>query len=256
MSGIDRIGRAGGVGRETPSAGHEAIDKAQRREVSSSPRNAKVDEVATLYEKQFLREMVKAMRSTVSFSDVTKPSMAENIYRDQLDSEYVEAWGDKGGIGLSELIYDQLMQRYFGDNSGALKAQGPIALSDRDVLRVSEVKSGVPAEAPKQVPLRVELKPDANKLGSTQLKAPWDAEVISQSKLDGKTILSLQHTGNLKSTLIFEGVPNSDVSPGARLNKGQTVGVLSPEINSFFWNISQSVGQSSQQISQTPVGSR
>ena len=74
-------------------------------------REPQVDMVAKLYEKQFLREMVKAMRSTVSFSEMTKPSMAEDIFRSQLDEQYVEAWGDKGGIGLGDIIYESLMDR-------------------------------------------------------------------------------------------------------------------------------------------------
>jgi hypothetical protein len=72
----------------------------------------KIRSVAELYEKQFLRDMVKQMRSTVSFSDISKPSFAEGYFSEQLDQEYVEKWGDRGGIGLGDMIYQQLMSQY------------------------------------------------------------------------------------------------------------------------------------------------
>src|SRR4051812_7776266 len=78
--------------------------------------NPRLREAAKLYEEQFLGEMVKAMRKTVSESDFLKPGMGEKIYRDQLDQQYVENWADQGGIGLADLIVEQ-----FQSNQG----QGP-----------------------------------------------------------------------------------------------------------------------------------
>lgn len=236
MSSVGRIGRAGGVERDVPSAGHELVGRARDAEAQPK-RDPRIEEVAKLYEKQFLREMVKAMRGTVQFSDVSKPSMAENIYRDQLDNEYVESWGDKGGIGLSELIYEQLMERYFDGGAKAPKKHGPAALSDRDILRVSRMRSDGAGSA-KQVPLRVDLKP--SEAGSpTQVQAPWDGTLLSNNKIGEKTAVTLLHDGGVKSTLIFDGVPASGLQPGQSIEKGRTVGVLSPEINSFFWNLNR-----------------
>lgn len=242
MSGISRIGSSGVVSRETPSSGHEAVDRTRDPRSAETPRNVKVDEVAKLYEKQFLREMVKAMRGTVSFSDVTKPSMAENIYREQLDSEYVESWGDNGGIGLSELIYNQLMERFFDSPNPELAKQGPISLSDRDVLRVARVKSETPEQTGRQAPLRIEVKASESG-GAVQVKTPWDADVVSQTNVDGKTAVSLLHSGGTKSTFIFDGVPSSNLVPGQKIGRGHTIGLLSPEINSFFWNLSHGPGR-------------
>ena len=69
-------------------------------------------EVAQLYEKHFMREMMKAMRSTVPDSNFIKQNQGEKIFREQLDQEYVEKWGDHGGIGLSDMIYNQLIEKY------------------------------------------------------------------------------------------------------------------------------------------------
>ena len=231
---IDRISANSKITRDTPSEGHDRIAKSE-----AQPRNEKVDEVAKLYEKQFLREMVKAMRGTVSHGYV-KPSMAEEIYRGQLDEQYVEAWGENGGIGLSNIIYDQIMERYFSTPHGkSLKDQGPIAVTDRDVSKVVRVKMDSASQTPGQVPLRVEIKPSEDG-GPGKLQLPWDAKVLTKSQLGGKTSLTLSHGEGLKSTFIFQGVASAEVEPGKELSRGQTVGVLSPEVRAFFWNLSQS----------------
>lgn len=71
----------------------------------------KLKEVSKLYERQFLQEMVKAMRSTVDHSEFSKPSMAENIYKDQLFDQYAEQWVESGGNGLAKQIYDELKDK-------------------------------------------------------------------------------------------------------------------------------------------------
>jgi flagellar protein FlgJ len=215
-----------------------------------TPRNAKVDEVSKMYEKQFLAEMLKAMRGTVSESALTKPSMAEKVYKDQMDERYVEQWGDSGGIGLSNLIYDQIMQKYFAEpqasphGSGpnprdammSLKSQGALQLSDRDVLKVSRMS----AERPNQVPLKVELAPTQGTAAApAHVRAPWSGTLLTQIRLpDGKTAVTLDHGVGLNSSLIFEGVPSA-LKLGQRIEKGATIGTLSPEIHSFFWNLNQ-----------------
>jgi flagellar protein FlgJ len=242
MDAIGKIGSTGAISRDTPSAGHDQIDQAEQR-AAAPPRNQRVEEVAKMYEKQFLQEMVKAMRGTVSFAE--KPGMAENIYKDQLDDQYVDSWGENGGIGLSNMIYEQVMDKYFPQKMDpALRKQGPVQLSDRDVSRVvrlpSEAGAGGTASATNgtQVPLRVELKPSTNGQGAL-VKAPWDSEVTGRTQLDGRTALTLEHGKGMRSTFIFDGVANADAQPGKKFQQGQAVGRLSPEIQSFFWNLNQ-----------------
>lgn len=234
MSGIDRIGSASRISRDTASAGLEAQSKRADAEAKAqTARNPKLEEAAKLMEKQFLREMVRAMRATVSFG-AEKPSMGEMIYRGELDNQYVESWGDNGGVGLADLIYDQVMEKYFNSTQGrSLKGQ-PIPITDRDVSNVVRMKSEAGAG---QVPLKLELResPDG---GPGHIKAPWSGEVVSNVRLDGgKTALTLQHGPDLRSTLVFQGVVSDAAGPGEKVEQGRTVGVLSPEIRSFFWNL-------------------
>lgn len=140
---ISRIGGQRAVTRRDGSDGHDKVAKQLDRPHGQPPRNEKVDQVAKMYERQFLSEMFKAMRSTVNETD--KPSMAQEIYQGQRDEQYLDAWSEQGGIGFSNIIYDQIMEKFFGQTpQGAqLKKQGMIPLTNRDVARVSKVENGV-----------------------------------------------------------------------------------------------------------------
>jgi flagellar protein FlgJ len=70
-----------------------------------------IRQAAELYETQFMNEMVKAMRKTVPESEFMAPSMAQKIYREQLDSQNVEAWVERGGIGLADIIEQQIREK-------------------------------------------------------------------------------------------------------------------------------------------------
>lgn len=89
--------------------------------VDSADKDPRLQEAAKMYEKQFLREMVKAMRATVPESDLVPANAGERVFRQQLDDQYAEKWGDQGGIGLADLIYDNISERY-----GLGKKPGPV----------------------------------------------------------------------------------------------------------------------------------
>lgn len=195
-------------------------------------------DAARMYEKQFLREMVKAMRGTVSFSEMSKPSMGEEIYRGQLDEEYVEAWGDGGGLGFADLIHDEIMSKILAQADRSQKQKGPIPLSDRDISRVLRAP-GPPPEAgalKKQSAFRVMLKPDPGG-APAKIQTPFDAKVLATTKVDGKTTVLLEHDAGVRSALIFDGIA-SVLQPGMKLAKGDAIGTLNPDAKSFFWNLS------------------
>lgn len=246
MAEIGRIGSFNRVGKiERDTQDNSGLDKLHgtpknSQSIQGEPaRNAKVDEVAKLYEKQFLGEMMKAMRGSTNISG-EKQSMGESIYRDQLDSQYVESWGDNGGIGLANLIYDQLMERYFSGPGKSLKGEGGFKVTDREINRINRVGTNTGSATSRQVPLKIETKPNPD--GSpAKLEAPWRGTVLANQRVDGKTTVILGHAGGLKSSLIFDGVAGSDVEPGKVLEKGHTVGVLSPDVHSFFLNLNRPV---------------
>ncbi|MCB9073245.1 MAG: rod-binding protein [Bdellovibrionaceae bacterium] len=84
-------------------------------------------QAAKMYEQQFLGEMMRAMRKTVEHSEVTKPSMAEKIYQDELYSQYAEKWVDNGGNGLADLIYKELKEKIIPSQySRYVQQQAPV----------------------------------------------------------------------------------------------------------------------------------
>lgn len=84
------------------------------KQVTQEEQLKKLREVADLYEKQFLGEMMKAMRGTAGEGkdQLIPVSQAEKIYKEQLDQQYVEQWGANGGVGMSDMIYNQLIEKY------------------------------------------------------------------------------------------------------------------------------------------------
>ena len=87
--------------------------------------------------------MVKAMRSTVHKDDGFLPTnMAENIFSEQLDQQYVEKWADKGGIGLADMIYNQMHERMFPQHNLAPPA-GPLPLNKSPIpFQINVEKKG------------------------------------------------------------------------------------------------------------------
>ncbi len=255
---IGKIGRVGAVNRDAPSPVESPAGRAAGKRDGGfsgelkgkpgdgpdpAPKDPRVLNAARMYEKQFLREMVRAMRGTVSFGELTKPNMAEEIYRGQLDEEYVEAWGDGGGLGLADLIHDEIMSKILSQSGRSRERGGPIPLSDRDVSRV--LRGPVPGTAEtalrKQSAFRVELKPDPAG-GPAKVLAPFDAKVLATTKVDGKATVLLEHGAEgVRSALIFDGVA-AGLPPGSRIAKGDAVGTLSPDAKSFFWNLSPAPG--------------
>lgn len=87
------------------------VKESQNENEDQKHQDKKLKEASQLYEKHFLKELVKAMRKTAPQSSFTKPSMAEKIYKQKLDEEYVEKWGDREGIGLADMIYRHVKDR-------------------------------------------------------------------------------------------------------------------------------------------------
>lgn len=165
----------------------------------------KLRAAAQMYEKQFLREMVKAMRSTVTPGKLTEPSMAEKIYRDKLDDQYVEAWGDRGGIGLGDMIYRQIKERFY--TKQPMRPQGPLEVEPQKVFPVKN-----PNEKPRDFkPLNETsflLQPPSNEAvgHSFAVVSPWAGRVLeSRYQEELGQLIKVQHDNGLQSLLNFKG---------------------------------------------------
>jgi flagellar protein FlgJ len=230
-----------------------------RKTLDPAAQDKKLHEVAELYEQQFLREMVKAMRSTVPDGGLVKKSQGEEIYKEQLDHNYVEQWSKTGGLGLQNIIYQQLMDK-FGAKMG-LKAQefqpkGPIAFDAKSNLQNPfAVKSSPSATAagPTRFEFQknLELSPGKDPVA---LQAPWAGRLLGVKELNpNEYALEMSHENGLKSQFVFRGslaqnALNGPAGQPQSFQAGETIGLLSPEAKSFYWNVSgrapeESLGQ-------------
>ncbi len=201
---IGKIGGQRAITREAGSAGHEQVARkldGDPRAAAAAPRvNEKVMNVAKMYERQFLGEMFKAMRSTVSETD--KPSMAQNIYNSQRDEQYIDAWSEQGGVGFSKVIYDPIMERFFGQTQSgrALKQQGMIPLTNRDIANVSQVKAGIATPVVPLASTRAPVEAAANEKASN-VNANMNANATVETSAPAlKTTAQLGETRTVENT--------------------------------------------------------
>ncbi len=86
---------------------NSSLEKNGPAELSNSvSRETELKEVAQQFEGMFLHILLKSMRATVPKSGLFK-SFAMDQYQSMLDEEIATAGSKQGGLGLSELFYDQ-----------------------------------------------------------------------------------------------------------------------------------------------------
>lgn len=213
-----------------------------RKVITPEELDQQIRGVAKTYEQQFLREMVKAMRTTVGESDLINISQGEKIFREQLDQEYADQWGTQGGIGLADLIYDQIMEK-FGSQMGlraeVARPQGPIPVTEQDQFKIKSVSKSVTSETDLGLTMALERGRAGDSSGIASLVAPWRAEVLGSESLgDGLTSVQMKHdaieVGASESSFIFQGVPNLK---SQFLNPGEKFATLSPESRLVNWRL-------------------
>ncbi len=206
--------------------------------------DARARAVSKQYEEYFLDEMVKAMRKTIV--PAQKPTFAQQLYRQQLDQQYVDKWSQQGGVGLAQLIYNQLKDRYLDPNT-VQPIKGPIPINKNVRFKIEKNKKplGIPLASPqsskqKELSFLYEWN-DGAKLASRDVTSPLDAEVLQAFRHnDDRQTVKLAHDNGLVSTLSFVGHCR-DLVPGERLSAGEKLGTLAPTAQGLAWQINVSV---------------
>jgi flagellar protein FlgJ len=198
----------------------------------------KLKDVSQMYEKHFLGEMMKAMRSTVHEGGFIQSNQAEKIFREQLDDQYVDKWGEKGGIGLADLIYKQMIEKYgekMGLKAPVAKPQGPLPLTEKDSFTAKPFqKNGGGAN----VSFRFDKTAEAQAAGGKPLEvsSPWEGTLLGKKTLlTGETLMEINHDNGLKSQMVFKGTAGP-LKEGSKIQAGETLGLLSPDAKTFFWH--------------------
>jgi flagellar protein FlgJ len=214
---------------------------AMRPKIDPKAMDQKLHEVAALYEEQFMREMVKAMRGTVQESGLIKVSQGEQIYREQLDQNYVNSWSKQGGVGLQDMIYKQLTEKYgpmMGLKKPLQKPEGPVPLDAKSQF----------APTFRQTPagkLSIQLSRELLSNSSPEkITSPWSAKLLGVQEINpNEYVVNLDHDNGRKSQFVFRGVLDSQLQGSQlqtepkQLAEGQALGYLSPDAQNFFWNL-------------------
>jgi flagellar protein FlgJ len=209
-----------------------------RQTMTPEQQDQKLKQVSDLYEKQFLREMMKAMRSTVHESGFIKSSQAEKIFREQLDQEYVEKWGAKGGIGLADMIHNQLLDKYgaqLGIRPAVERPRGPIKLDEKSNFRAQTMKPPTSTTDLQKMSFEF-FKEEGAKDEPTDLMMPWSGKILGQYRLDqDENLLHFEHDNGIQSKISFRGIAKT-LPPQSMIEAGAPIGVLSPEAKKFTWS--------------------
>ncbi len=80
-------------------------------------------DVANDFEEVFVNLLLKEMRKTVGDGGLTEKSHQQKIFEGMLDEGYAENIADVGGLGLSDMIYEQLKMYTAGDNPSTFDAK-------------------------------------------------------------------------------------------------------------------------------------
>jgi Rod binding domain-containing protein len=218
-----------------PLQKHIPLQQAYEKKVAEQ--KSQLKNASRLYEKQFLNEMVRAMRKTVNIEGgVLKKSFAEKLYAGQLDDKYVDSWSKTGGVGLAKLIYNQLNEKYFNNSIPIPKAKGPM---DINVNNNVALKTFNLEKADQKNSKTFHLEPE-NKTQKQDIKAPWPGKIDKSYKTeDGKSVIEIKHDENkIFSKLVFPG----EILPlktGEQVLAGQKVGEYNPGLGIMAWGVHQ-----------------
>lgn len=198
------------------------------KQVSPETMDAKARAVSKMYEEYFLQQMVKAMRKTVVPAD--KPSFAQNLYSQQLDQQYVNLWGDRGGVGLAKIIYDQLKERYL--NPAVVQPpHGPLPIHKNVQFKIEKPKT-----ASKDLTMLYEWNDNPQ---TRDVTAPYDSHVVQAIRSpDERQTIKLAHDNGLVSTLSYVGW-GRDFKPDEKIAAGEKIGVLSPIARGLTWQLGE-----------------
>ncbi|MGE0527351.1 MAG: rod-binding protein [Bdellovibrionales bacterium] len=212
-------------------------------EAQAAMQDQRLRQAAKMYENHFLNEMVKSMRKTVDREGgMIKPSFAENIFTEQLDQQYVQGWTDRGGVGLADVIYNQIRERYdsatkkdFGHPPGPLPIaprQEAHGLQSPDSLRMKVLPSGPDAK----LNYRFEV-PDPSGAGY-EAQAPWSGTLMeSPLRLaDGWNVVRLDHGRGLTSEVTFPGAV-AEFGAGETVEAGRKLGRLDSQRPVLAWKL-------------------
>ncbi|MBC87516.1 MAG: hypothetical protein CL677_10105 [Bdellovibrionaceae bacterium] len=205
---------------------------------------ARLRQASQMYEQRFLNSLVKQMRRTVPESDLVKKNFAQQIYEQKMDENTVEKWTNKGGIGLADLIYNQMHEKMYPKHMG--RAQGPVPIEKPAPMGIEKEQEPAfkiikPPEGSAEDPTetsfifqKIQTTP-----GSTPVSSPWKGTVTNlvPSTDQQLGLITIQHEHGLESKISHRGGIDSNTVVGAQVEAGQKIGEWPDSSNSLYWKV-------------------
>lgn len=111
----------------------EELSKAQQNTLDDPAYQKKLREACQGFESMFIKMMWKEMRNTVHENPLFGESQGEKIFRDMLDTELADRMSESGGLGLADVMYDQLTLQYQAGKDAEARAKAKLAAMGRKV---------------------------------------------------------------------------------------------------------------------------
>ena len=211
---------------------------------NSKEADAKIREVADMYEKYFMKEMMRNMRSTIQEGGFLKANNAEKIFQEQLDDEYSTQANNRGGFGISELIYQQLTERY-GAQLGITGKEGKVDKPMGPIPTDKKIKFQELMNTPSQQTYMLQPEQALNEK-NVNVQTPWAGVLQNKKMHEGdKTSYTIKHDNGLESLIMTQGAPSAEtrhLSPGDKLEAGQSLGLASTA-SPLVWTVKSSVSE-------------
>lgn len=205
--------------------------------------NEKLREVADLYEKHFIKEMMKQMKSTLPEGGLIKKNNAEHIFEDQLDDQYSAEWNKRGGFGISDMIYQQLTEKFGSQKAQVEKPVGPIEFKEKS--RIEKVPNSSEHTYQIQPSLRTDTSDGSNaESKNINVISPWAGTLQNKNRMDNdQTSYRIKHDNGLESLILIHGGPSEEtrhLSQGDQIQAGDTIG-KADGTSPLFWTIKKTV---------------
>ncbi len=94
--------------RQPAKQGKPAVAVTKAGETAKSRQDAQLRKAAQDFEAIFLRQLLKSMRRTVNESSLWGDGREMELYRAMMDDEFAAEMARSGGIGLAEMLVEQL----------------------------------------------------------------------------------------------------------------------------------------------------
>ncbi|MBF0352261.1 MAG: rod-binding protein [SAR324 cluster bacterium] len=86
----------------------QKADLLKNQKVRDNSPDQQLKKVASDFEALMVQQMMESMRESVGESELLPQSQGEKVFQSMLDGEYASMASQKGELGLSRIIYEQM----------------------------------------------------------------------------------------------------------------------------------------------------